>query len=224
MMSNVHIWFSTINVLERRRKIFKLLFIIGILNGKEVCGVVPGYTHKQKDLWFRQLLRRVNKQPKNVFCYTVDLKIYVIKRKLFESMGTLTPKPNCFNKRRRFDMLQPNYDRRYLIPLSGTSSSNSSSSSGFPLLFLLANLSRANCSCRSRSRRNLRDNQKITFVGATVTHFREIRVESSSSQQYIGSLSNTTTTATKTLQMCIFDSEKQYFCTLCTCIFHLLTF
>ena len=25
-------------------------------------------------------------------------------------------------------------------------------------------------------------------------------------------------------QICIFDNEKQYFCTLCTCIFHLLTF
>ena len=28
----------------------------------------------------------------------------------------------------------------------------------------------------------------------------------------------------KPLQICIFDNEKQYFCTLCTCIFHLLTF
>ena len=37
-------------------------------------------------------------------------------------------------------------------------------------------------------------------------------------------LQNTTTTATKTLQICLFDNEKQYFCTLCTCIFHLLTF
>ena len=26
------------------------------------------------------------------------------------------------------------------------------------------------------------------------------------------------------MQICIFDNEKQYFCTLCTCIFHLLTF
>ena len=34
----------------------------------------------------------------------------------------------------------------------------------------------------------------------------------------------TTTTATKTPQICIFDNENQYFCTLCTCIFHLLTF
>ena len=33
-----------------------------------------------------------------------------------------------------------------------------------------------------------------------------------------------TTTATKTPQICIFDNEKQYFCSLCTCIFHLLTF
>ena len=33
-----------------------------------------------------------------------------------------------------------------------------------------------------------------------------------------------TTTATKTPQICIFDNKKQYFCTLCTCIFHLLTF
>ena len=33
-----------------------------------------------------------------------------------------------------------------------------------------------------------------------------------------------TTTATKTPQICIFDNGKQYFCTLCTCIFHLLTF
>ena len=30
--------------------------------------------------------------------------------------------------------------------------------------------------------------------------------------------------ATQTPQICIFDNEKQYFCTLCTCIFHLLTF
>ena len=30
--------------------------------------------------------------------------------------------------------------------------------------------------------------------------------------------------ATKTPQICIFDNEKQYFCTLCTWIFHLLTF
>ena len=29
-----------------------------------------------------------------------------------------------------------------------------------------------------------------------------------------------TTTATKTPQICIFDNEKQYFCTLCTCIFY----
>ena len=34
----------------------------------------------------------------------------------------------------------------------------------------------------------------------------------------------TTTTATKTQQICIFESEKQYFCTLCTSIFHLSTF
>ena len=34
----------------------------------------------------------------------------------------------------------------------------------------------------------------------------------------------TTTTATKTSQICIFDNEKQYFCTLCTFIFHFLTF
>ena len=33
-----------------------------------------------------------------------------------------------------------------------------------------------------------------------------------------------TTTATNPPQMCIFDNEKQYFCLLCTCIFHLLTF
>jgi len=33
-----------------------------------------------------------------------------------------------------------------------------------------------------------------------------------------------TTTATKTPQICIFDNEKQYLCTLCTCIFHFLTF
>ena len=32
------------------------------------------------------------------------------------------------------------------------------------------------------------------------------------------------TAATKPPQICIFDNEKQYFCTLCTCIFHLLTF
>ena len=32
-----------------------------------------------------------------------------------------------------------------------------------------------------------------------------------------------TTTTTKTPQICIFDNEKQYFCTLCTCIFYLLT-
>ena len=31
-------------------------------------------------------------------------------------------------------------------------------------------------------------------------------------------------TTTKTPQICIFDNEKQYFCTVCTCIFHLLTF
>ena len=31
-------------------------------------------------------------------------------------------------------------------------------------------------------------------------------------------------TTTKTPQICIFDNEKQYFCTLCTCIFHLLTY
>ena len=30
--------------------------------------------------------------------------------------------------------------------------------------------------------------------------------------------------ATKTPQICIFDNEKQYFCTFCTCIFHFLTF
>ena len=40
--------------------------------------------------------------------------------------------------------------------------------------------------------------------------------------QLLGSLT-TTTTAAKTSQICIFDNEKQYFCTLCTCIFHLLT-
>ena len=34
----------------------------------------------------------------------------------------------------------------------------------------------------------------------------------------------TTTKATKTSQICIFDNEKQYFCTLCTFIFHFLTF
>ena len=34
----------------------------------------------------------------------------------------------------------------------------------------------------------------------------------------------TRTAATKTIQICTFDNEKQYFCTLCTCIFHLLTF
>ena len=32
------------------------------------------------------------------------------------------------------------------------------------------------------------------------------------------------TTATQTPQICMFDNEKQSFCTLCTCIFHLLTF
>ena len=32
------------------------------------------------------------------------------------------------------------------------------------------------------------------------------------------------TMATKTPQICIFDNGKHYFCTLCTCIFHLLTF
>ena len=31
-------------------------------------------------------------------------------------------------------------------------------------------------------------------------------------------------TASKTPQICIIDNEKQYFCTRCTCIFHLLTF
>ena len=91
-------------------------------------------------------------------------------------MGTLTPKPKCVKKRRRFDMLQPNYDRYYLIPLSGTSSSNSSSSSGLPLLFLLANLSRANCSCRSRSRRNLRDNPKTISCRGNGDTFRESKV------------------------------------------------
>ena len=37
----------------------------------------------------------------------------------------------------------------------------------------------------------------------------------------IGSLyyATTMTTATKTPQICKFDNEKQYFCTLCTCIF-----
>ena len=30
--------------------------------------------------------------------------------------------------------------------------------------------------------------------------------------------------ATKTPQICIFDNEKQHFCTLCTCIFHFLIF
>ena len=39
-----------------------------------------------------------------------------------------------------------------------------------------------------------------------------------------GASVTTTTTATKTPQICIFDNEKQYFCTLCTCIFLLLTF
>ena len=34
----------------------------------------------------------------------------------------------------------------------------------------------------------------------------------------------TTTTATKTPQICIFGNGKQYFCALWTCIFHLLTF
>ena len=36
-------------------------------------------------------------------------------------------------------------------------------------------------------------------------------------------LATTTTTATKTPQICIFDNGKQYFCTHYTCIFHLLT-
>ena len=30
-----------------------------------------------------------------------------------------------------------------------------------------------------------------------------------------------TTTAANTPRICIFENEKQYFCTLCTCIFHL---
>ena len=38
------------------------------------------------------------------------------------------------------------------------------------------------------------------------------------------SLSNHDDDGNKNLQICIFDNEKQYFCTLCTCIFHLLTF
>ena len=40
----------------------------------------------------------------------------------------------------------------------------------------------------------------------------------------IGSSATTTTTPTKTPLICIFDNGKQYFCALCTCIFHLLTF
>ena len=36
---------------------------------------------------------------------------------------------------------------------------------------------------------------------------------------YEGVKATTTTTATRTWQICIFDNEKQYFCTLCTCIF-----
>ena len=45
-----------------------------------------------------------------------------------------------------------------------------------------------------------------------------------SSESQKGAEASTTTTATKTPQICIFDNEKQYFCTHCTCIFHLLTF
>ena len=40
----------------------------------------------------------------------------------------------------------------------------------------------------------------------------------------IESLSNHDDDGNKTPQICIFDNEKQYFCTLCTCSFQLLTF
>ena len=43
-------------------------------------------------------------------------------------------------------------------------------------------------------------------------------------QNHLWAVLFTTTTATKTPKICIFDNGKQYFCTLCTCIFHLLTF
>jgi len=39
-----------------------------------------------------------------------------------------------------------------------------------------------------------------------------------------GAKLGSTTTVTKPPQICIFENEKQYFCTLCTWIFHLLTF
>ena len=40
----------------------------------------------------------------------------------------------------------------------------------------------------------------------------------------IGSLSNHDDDGTRTPQIWIFDNEKQYFSTFCTCIFHFLTF
>ena len=40
----------------------------------------------------------------------------------------------------------------------------------------------------------------------------------------VGSLSNHDDNGNENLQISIFDKEKQYFCTLCTCIFHFLTF
>ena len=40
----------------------------------------------------------------------------------------------------------------------------------------------------------------------------------------LGSLSNHDDDGNKNPQICIFDNEKQYFCTLCTCIFRFLTF
>ena len=40
----------------------------------------------------------------------------------------------------------------------------------------------------------------------------------------IGSLSNHDDDGNKNPQICIFDNEKQYFFTLCTCIFSLMTF
>ena len=39
----------------------------------------------------------------------------------------------------------------------------------------------------------------------------------------LGSLSNHDDDGNKNPQICIFDNEKQYFCTLCTCIFNLMT-